>query len=110
MRVSIIIPCYNHAHFLRDAVQSALSQTWPDCEVIVVDDGSRDGTADEIAVVARAYRVYYTKASGTAAGDYLMDHSSILYLMGPDGKFLKHFTYTTDAKALAAELTAALER
>lgn len=68
------------------------------------------GTADEIAAVARAYRVYYTKASGTAAGDYLMDHSSILYLMGPDGKFLKHFTYTTDAKALAAELTAALER
>ena len=67
------------------------------------------GTAEEIAAVAKAYRAYYSKASG-AAGDYLMDHSSILYLMGPDGKFLKHFTYTTDAKALAVELDAALSR
>ena len=68
------------------------------------------GTADEVAVAAKAYRVYYSKASGAAAGDYLMDHSSILYLMGPDGKFLKHFTYTTDAKALAVELNAAITR
>jgi glycosyltransferase involved in cell wall biosynthesis len=44
-RVSIVIPCYNHAHFLSDAVNSALGQTWPHCEVIVVDDGSRDGSA-----------------------------------------------------------------
>ena len=68
------------------------------------------GTVDEVAVAAKAYRVYYSKASGAAAGDYLMDHSSILYLMGPDGKFLKHFTYTTDAKALAVELNAAIAR
>ena len=33
--------------------------------------------------------------------DYLMDHSTILYLIGPDGKFVKHFTYGTDAKGLA---------
>lgn len=68
------------------------------------------GTPEEVAAVAKAYRVYYSKAAGAGAGDYLMDHSSILYLMGPDGKFVKHFTYTTDAKALAEELNAALNR
>jgi cytochrome oxidase Cu insertion factor (SCO1/SenC/PrrC family) len=61
------------------------------------------GSAEDIAVVAKAYRVYYAKAKqaeGAAPGDYLMDHSTILYLMGPDGKFVKHFTYGTDVKTL----------
>ena len=34
-------------------------------------------------------------------GGYTMDHSAIIYLMGRDGRFLKHFTYTTDARGLA---------
>ena len=33
-----------------------------------------------------------------------MDHSSIIYLMGPDGRYVTHMTYTTDAAKLAAEL------
>jgi cytochrome oxidase Cu insertion factor (SCO1/SenC/PrrC family) len=36
-----------------------------------------------------------------------MDHSTVIYLMGPDGKFVKHFTYTTDAAGLADDLKAA---
>lgn len=66
------------------------------------------GTPEQIAAMARAYRVYYKKLPGSAGSDYLMDHSSIIYLMGPDGRFVKHFTYTTDAKALASGLSAAL--
>jgi len=61
------------------------------------------GSPDDIAAVAKAYRVYYAKAKaseGAAPGDYLMDHSTILYLMGPDGRFVKHFTYGTDVKTL----------
>lgn len=45
MRASIIIPTFNHAEHLAVAVDSALAQTLP-CEVIVVDDGSTDGTMD----------------------------------------------------------------
>lgn len=40
--VSIIICNYNHGRFLRDAIESALAQTYPNVEVIVVDDGSTD--------------------------------------------------------------------
>lgn len=63
------------------------------------------GTAEEVAAIAKAYRVYYARAgSGNSNTDYLMDHSSIIYLMGPDGSFVKHMPYTTDAGKLAAEL------
>ena len=69
------------------------------------------GSADDIAKAAKAYRVYYAKAKGEEGDDpedYLMDHSSILYLMDPDGKFVKHFTYTTDVDKLALDIKAAI--
>jgi len=47
------------------------------------------GTPDQIAQVAKEYRVYYAEhRTGPGAGDYTMDHSSILYLIGPDGSFV----------------------
>lgn len=42
--VSILIPAYNAERWIADTLRSALGQTWPDTEIIVVDDGSRDGT------------------------------------------------------------------
>ncbi len=45
------------------------------------------GSAVQIAQVAKAYRAYYARVEPKAGGTYLMDHSSFLYLIGPDGKF-----------------------
>jgi glycosyltransferase involved in cell wall biosynthesis len=46
--VSILIPCYNADRWVAQAIESALAQTWTDKEVIVVDDGSTDGSLKKI--------------------------------------------------------------
>lgn len=47
-RVSVIIPTYNRKHMLGEAIASVANQTWPDVEIIVVDDGSTDGTTERL--------------------------------------------------------------
>jgi protein SCO1/2 len=61
------------------------------------------GTPEKIAAAAKAYRVYYAKARAANAppDEYTMDHTSIVYLMGRDGKFLAHFSHGTEPKAIA---------
>jgi glycosyltransferase involved in cell wall biosynthesis len=46
--VSVLIPCFNARPWIAEAIESALAQTWPATEVIVVDDGSTDGSLDVI--------------------------------------------------------------
>lgn len=55
--VSVVIPAYNAATFVRMAVDSALSQTWTVREVIVIDDGSADNTGNMLATYGDAIRV-----------------------------------------------------
>jgi len=46
--ISVIIPSYNHRRYVIQAIQSVLSQTWPNVDLIVIDDGSTDGSAELI--------------------------------------------------------------
>jgi len=63
------------------------------------------GSAEQLAAVTKAFRVYYAKVKNedSADGDYEMEHTSNVYLMGPNGKFLTHFSgHTTNPKTMAA--------
>ena len=63
------------------------------------------GTPEQIKAVAKAYKVYYAKADRPGEGEYLMDHTSFVYLMGPDGRFLSLFRGQTDPKTIAETIT-----
>jgi len=49
--VSVVMPAYNSERFVRAALQSVLAQRFPDLEVIVIDDGSTDGTVREVRAI-----------------------------------------------------------
>jgi protein SCO1 len=64
------------------------------------------GTPEQIAVTAKEYRVYYAEhRTGPGPDDYSMDHSSVLYLMGPDGRFIAQVRADQDGPEIAAALT-----
>lgn len=89
-RVSVNICCYNSARFIKDTILSVLAQTYADYEIIVVDDGSKDGTGD----IIRAFgdpriKYHYQNNKGLSAsrnqalklssGEYvaLLDHDDL---------------------------------
>jgi len=62
------------------------------------------GTAEQIADVARAYQVYYARGEDVEDGEYLMDHSTLIYVMDPNGKFVTTFPDDTDPTAMTDAL------
>ncbi|HEV7372959.1 glycosyltransferase family A protein [Arenibaculum sp.] len=86
MRISVVIPCHNGAQFLAPTLDSLLNQTLPPHEVIVVDDGSTDGSAD----IARRYgaRVVSQRLGGASAarnaGVALAQGDALMFLDADD--------------------------
>ncbi len=68
-RISVIIPTYNRAAFLKEAIQSVLDQTFNDFELWIVDDGSTDQTKTIVASFddQRVYSIYQTNQGVSAA-------------------------------------------
>ena len=70
-RVSVIVPAFNAGQTLAETIESVLSQTYSDLELIVVDDGSRDGTRDVVSAYqrkdARVVYVWQENAGVSAA-------------------------------------------
>jgi len=67
MRVSVVIPLYNARDVIRETVRSVLDQTWQDFELLVVDDGSTDGSGDLIKNLDRRLRNVRQENAGVAA-------------------------------------------
>lgn len=64
--VSVIIPCYNQGHYLTEAVNSVLAQTYQPVEIVVVDDGSTDNTR-QVAETYTSVKYVYQKNGGLSA-------------------------------------------
>jgi glycosyltransferase involved in cell wall biosynthesis len=67
VRVSVVIPAFNAEPYLAEAIQSVLDQGIPSTEVVVVDDGSTDGTAEVAAAFGRSVTVIRKKNGGIGA-------------------------------------------
>ena len=67
------------------------------------------GSPEEINTAVKAYRVYVRKTEDPkSTAGYTYDHTSLIYVMAPDGTYRTHFTHTTDADALAQRLESLL--
>lgn len=107
--VSIIIPAYNHAVYLPDAINSVLAQTYSDVEIIVVDDGSTDDTRRVAAGFGDAVHYVYQANRGLSAarntgivrasGDYigLLDADDLY-----EPQFLRTLTSILDSEPSTA--------
>jgi protein SCO1 len=62
------------------------------------------GNSSDIAQVAKEYRVYYREQTADDKGNYAVDHSGVIYLMDPSGKFIANYSLETSPEMLAADL------
>ncbi len=94
--ISVIIPTYNYAQFLPKAIGSVLQQSYPNIEIIIIDDGSTDHTS-QVIPAHPAIKYFYQKNKGLAAARNAgIDHShgsSLVFLdaddwLEKDGLFL----------------------
>jgi len=91
--VSVVIPTYNRAHLIERAVQSVLHQTYPHFELIVVDDGSTDNTADVLARISDP-RLHYIRLPHNIGGGgarnvgLQQSHGKYVSFLDSDDEFL----------------------
>ena len=98
--VSVILPTYNRADTILRAVKSVIAQTWQDWELLIVDDGSTDGTADLVRALDPRIRVlqqqnagvYVARNTGLQAG-----RGEYFAFLDSDDEWLPHFLEITVA-------------
>lgn len=67
------------------------------------------GTLADVQAAAKAYRVYFQKVQeNKSAGEYSMEHTSIIYLMDPNGAYVTHFTHATPIDQMVQKLSQTL--
>jgi glycosyltransferase involved in cell wall biosynthesis len=90
--VSVIIPTYNRASWLIDAIDSVLNQTFQDFELIIVDDGSTDGTHEIVAQYGKRIQYFYQSNRGPASARNLgikKAKADLITFLDSDDRWLK---------------------
>lgn len=99
--VSVVVPCYNYAAYMAQTIESVLAQDYPNIEVILIDDGSTDATAD----IARRYpqaTYYYQENQGLSAArnnGFQKIHGEYVIFLDADDKLAPGFVAKTVATA-----------
>lgn len=102
-QVSVVIPAYNQAQYLSGAIESVLAQTYQDYEIIVVNDGSTDNTAEVATRFEPDIRYIYQKNQGLAgARNTGIRHARGQYIALLDSDDLWLPTFLEEMMALAA--------
>jgi glycosyltransferase involved in cell wall biosynthesis len=106
LRFSIVVACYNQEGFIREAVESALSQKHPSKEIIVVDDNSQDGTADVLntfgtSIILERFPVNRGVDAARNHGASLASGEYLVFLDGDD--VLMPWTLQVYERLIAAE-------
>lgn len=99
-KISIVIPCFNAGATLDGAVQSALAQTWPDVEIVIVDDGSTDADTLQRLKEAgwpRTRVMHQTNAGPAAARNRAIGEATGEYILPLDADDLFEPTYAAKA-------------
>jgi len=104
--ISVVMPCFNAAPYLEDAVESVLQQSYPDVELIMVDDGSIDGSAEIIQRLATAHPDRITALYQSRVGPFAARNHGLARAQGNFIAFL-NADDTWDPEALT-QLHAAL--
>jgi GT2 family glycosyltransferase len=86
--ISVVMPCYNAAPYLEEAVGSALGQSYGNVEVVLVDDGSTDGSAELALKLARSHPECITLLHTARAGPYPARNSALKKTKGDYVAFL----------------------
>src|SRR5689334_574125 len=97
--ISVAIACYNQAHFLSCAIESVRAQSYQNLEIIVVDDGSQDNTAEVAKGYLGVHYIWQTNQGLSAARNTGLRHSRGDYLVFLDA----------DDRLLPGALVAGLE-
>ncbi len=80
--VSVIIPCYNRERYIKDAIDSVLTQTYDNIEIIVIDDGSQDRSAEVVKSYGEDVKYIYQDNSGvSSARNNGINHASGEFLI-----------------------------
>ena len=79
--ISVVIPCYNQAHYLGEAIESVLAQSYPYFEIVVIDDGSTDNTSEVAGRYPRVRCIRQDNQGLSAARNTGLRHSEGEYVV-----------------------------